>query len=79
MLSLVFRTFEFLFYDLLITFVDRVSRLPRNSTPPDAVRLYRQNLALKAQNGALLLELNVTKGKRGEMPIRVRAGTRTSG
>lgn len=73
MLSLVFRTFEFLFYHLLISFVDRVSRLPRNSTPPDVMRLYRENLALKVQNGALLLELNREKGKRAKMPMRVRA------
>ncbi|MCG8555627.1 MAG: hypothetical protein MJD61_10130, partial [Proteobacteria bacterium] len=64
---------EFLFYHLLITFVDRLSRLPRNSTPPDIMRLYRENLALKAQNGALLLELNTMKGKRAKMPMRVRA------
>jgi len=73
MLSLAFRTFEFVFYHLLISFVDRVSRLPRNSTPPELMRLYRENLALKAQNGALLLELNASRGKRTRMPLRVRA------
>jgi len=73
MLALVLRTFEFLFYHLLISFVDRVSRLPRNSTPPDVMRLYRENIALKAQNGALLLELNAAKGRRAKMPLRVRS------
>ena len=73
MFSLVFRMFEFLFYHLLISFVDCVSRLPRNSTPPGVMRLYRENIALKAQNGALLLELNAAKGKRAKMPLRVRA------
>jgi transposase len=73
MLSLSFRTFEFLFYHLLIVVVDRVSRLPRGSTPPEIMRLYRENLALKAQNGALLLELDAARGKRPKMPLRVRA------
>lgn len=73
MLSLVFRTFEFLVYHVLIVVVDRVSRLPRGSNPPEVMRLYRENLALKAQNGALLLELDAARGKRPEMPLRVRA------
>jgi transposase len=73
MLSLVLRTLEFLLYHLLIVFVDRVSRLPRGSNPPEIMRLYRENLALKAQNGALLLELDATRGKRAKMPLRVRA------
>ncbi len=68
MLSLAFRTFEFLVYHLLIVVVDRVSRLPRGSNPPEIMRLYRENLALKAQNGALLLELNAARGKRPKMP-----------
>jgi transposase len=73
MLSLAFRTFEFLVYHLLIVVVDRVSRLPRGSNPPEIMRLYRENLALKAQNGALLLELDAARGKRPRMPLRVRA------
>ena len=68
MLSLAFRTFEFLVYHLLIVVVDRVSRLPRGSNPPEVMRLYRENLALKAQNGALLLELDAAHGeRRGEL------------
>ncbi len=73
MLSLALRTFEFLVYHLLIVVVDRVSRLPRGSNPPEIMRLYRENLALKAQNGALLLELDAARGKRPKMPLRVRA------
>lgn len=73
MLSLAFRTFEFLVFHLLIVVVDRVSRLPRASTPPELMRLYRENLALKAQNGALLLELDAARGKRARVPMRVRA------
>ena len=61
MLSLAFRTFEFLAYHLLIVVADRGSRLPRGSTPPEIMRLYRENLALKAQNGALLLELDAAR------------------
>jgi hypothetical protein len=39
--KLILRTVEFVFYHLLICFVDRLSRLPRTSVPPDAMRLYR--------------------------------------
>ena len=73
MLSLAFRTFEFLVYHLLIVVVDRMSRLPRGSNPPEIMRLYRENLALKAQNGALRLELDAARGKRAKLPLRVRA------
>ena len=65
MFSLAFRTFEFLVYHLLIVVVDRVSRLPCGSNPPEVRRLNRENLALKAQNGALLLELDAARGKWG--------------
>jgi transposase-like protein len=73
MLSLAFRTFEFLVFHLLILIVDRVSRLPRASTLPELMRLYRENLALKAQNGALLLELDAARGARARVSMRVRA------
>ncbi len=33
--------------------MDRVSRLPRNTTMPEAMRLYRENIALKVQLDAL--------------------------
>jgi hypothetical protein len=32
---------------------DRASRLPRDTTVPEAMRLYRENIALKAQLDAL--------------------------
>jgi hypothetical protein len=51
--KLLLRTLEFAFYHLLICFVDRLSRLPRDSCPPAAMRLYRENLALKVQLDAL--------------------------
>jgi len=47
--ALVIRTAEFLFYHLLLSAVDRVSRLPRDTTIPEAMRLHRENIALKAQ------------------------------
>jgi hypothetical protein len=31
-----------------LAIVDRVSRLPRNTMMPEAMRLYRENIALKA-------------------------------
>ncbi len=41
-MALVLRTFEFLFYHLLLSGIDRVSRLPRDSTVSEAMRLYRE-------------------------------------
>ena len=57
------RALEFAFYRLLICLVDRLSRLPRDSCPPDAMRLYRENLALK-----VLLTLRAYDGCR-ESPV----------
>jgi hypothetical protein len=45
------RALEFGSYHRLICFVDRLSRLARDSCAPDAMRLYRENLALKLQAG----------------------------
>ena len=58
------RTLEFAFYDLLICFVDHLSGLPPDSCPPDAVRLYRENLALKVRLDALAAEVARVRGKR---------------
>ena len=49
MFSLLLRTAEFLFYHHLLSHVDRASRLPRYTTMPEAMRVYRENIALKAQ------------------------------
>jgi transposase len=73
MLSLVFRTFEFLVYHLLISIVDRVSRLPRGGVQPEVGRLLRENLALKAQVRALVLELKREHGARPKVSLRTRA------
>ena len=49
MLALALRTAEFLFYHVLLSVVDLVRRLPRDTTVPEALRLYHENIALKAQ------------------------------
>ncbi len=54
---LTLRAVEFGFYHLLLTALDRASRLPRNTTMPEAARLYRENTALKGQLDALEAEL----------------------
>ena len=71
--TLLLRTLEFTFYHLLICFVDRLSRLPRGSVPPDAMRLYRENLGLKVQLDALSAELTRVRGKKAHMSLRTRA------
>ena len=73
MISLVFRTTQFIAYHLLISTVDRISRLPRNSNPPEVMRLLRENIALKAQVRALVLELKAEKGSRPRVSMRTRA------
>jgi hypothetical protein len=73
MFALLFRSFEFTFYALLLRAVDWVSRLPRD-TQPDAMRLYRENLALKAQLRALQVHLGtLNAGKRPRIPLQLRA------
>ncbi len=73
MAKLILRTLEFTFYHLLIYFVDRLSRLPRASVAPDAMRLYRENLALKVQLDALAAETTRLRGKRARVSLRTRA------
>ena len=73
MAKFLLRTLEFTVYHLLICLVDRLSRLPRNSCPPDAMRLYRENLALKMQLDALAAEVTRTRGKRARLSLRTRA------
>lgn len=73
MLALVLRTAEFVFYHLLLSLVDRVSRLPRDTTVPEAMRLYRENIALKAQLDALERRLFLMEGKPKRVPLGLRA------
>ena len=65
MLSLLLRSLEFGFYHSLLSIVDRVSKLPRNTTMPEAARLYRENIALKAQLDVLEARL-----KREEVAVK---------
>ncbi len=73
MLNVLFSTFELLFFHVLITIVDRVSRQPRHSTPPELMRLYRESIALKSQVRALVLELEAAKGNKPTVSVRTRA------
>ncbi len=72
MLSLTFRMLEFFVYHLLISLVDRVTRLPRYTTDPDAMRLYRENIALKAQLDALERHIVMMETKK-RPALRLRA------
>ena len=76
MFSLLLRTAEFLFYHLLLAGVDRVSRLPRDTTIPEAMRLYRENIALKAQLDLLSQRLALYERKLGKTPVSL--GTRAA-
>jgi len=60
-------------FHILISLVDRISRLPRNSNPPEVMRLLRENIALKAQVRALVLELKASKGVQPRVSLRTRA------
>jgi hypothetical protein len=63
--ALVLRATEFLLYRVLLSLVDRATRLPRGATVPEAMRLYRENIALKAQLDALERHLvMLQKGRR---------------
>ena len=75
MLVLAFRAIEFSCYHVLLSLVDRVSRLPRDGVMPEAMRLYRENIALKAQLDALgrCLAIHETKHGRKRAPLGTRA------
>src|ERR1700674_3891830 len=73
MLSLALRSTEFHFFHLLLSLVDRVSRIPRASMVPDAMRLYRENIALKAQLDALERQLLLAKGRAKRASAGLRA------
>jgi len=72
-LSLAIRTAEFVFYHLLLSLVDHVSGLPRDMMVPEAMRLYRENIALKAQLEALERHLVRVETKRKRVSLAVRA------
>ena len=79
MLALALRAAEFLFYKGLITVVHRISRLPRDTSElePEVMRLYRENIALKAQLDAnerdrKCLEREIRKLEEPEKPVQKR-------
>jgi hypothetical protein len=73
MLTLLAQTAQFIAFHAILRVVDRTSALPRGSTPSEAERLLRENLALKAQVRALVLELKRQRGKRPQVSARTRA------
>ena len=73
MLGLAIKTAQFLVYHALISVTDRASRLPRSGVQPEVARLLRENLALKAQIRALVLELKRQRGPRPKVSMRTRA------
>ena len=72
-LSLAIRSAEFVFYHLLLSLVDRVSGLPRDMMGPEAMRPYRENIALKAQLEALERHLVRLEIKRKRVSLAIRA------
>jgi hypothetical protein len=64
MLTLLAQTAQFIALHAILRVVDRTSALPRGSTPSEVERLLRENLALKAQVRALVLELKSQRGRR---------------
>jgi len=73
LLALISYTIQFLTYHALVRVVDHVSRLPRDGVQPEVQRLLRENLALKAQVRALVLELKSAQGARPKVSLRTRA------
>ena len=72
-MSLVTKTIQFTLYHLMIVVVDRITRLPRSGVQPEVERILRENLALKAQVRALVLELKSDRGTRPKVSLRTRA------
>jgi len=73
LLALISHTIQFLVFHALICVVDRVSRLPRGGMQPEVERFLRENLALKAQVRALVLDLKRERGTRPKVSLRTRA------
>jgi len=77
LLSLIIKTTRFLAYHLLLVVEDRFCRLPRRRVQPEVERLPREDLPLKAQVIALVLELNrARRATAGVAPDEGRAGVR---
>ena len=69
MFALVGRTLQFLVLHFLVKIVNHISRLARNSNPPEVMHLLRENIALKA----LVLELKAGRVTRPSVSMRTRA------
>lgn len=72
LLSLIIKSTRLLVYHLLTVVVDRTSRRPRSGVQPEVEKLLRENLALKAQVCALVLELK-SERSRPKVSLRTRA------
>ncbi len=44
MINLIIHTFQLIVLQLIIHVVDRITRLPRNSTPPEVMRILREKI-----------------------------------
>ncbi len=73
MLSLTIKTIQFILFHLLIIVVDGISRLLRSGVQPEVGRILRENLALKAQVWALVIELKSSRGSRPKVSLGSRA------
>lgn len=73
MLAFISYTLQFVVFHILVRVVDRISRLPRSGVQPEVERILRENLALKAQVRALVLELKSERGSRPKVSLRTRA------
>ncbi|ADO70244.1 hypothetical protein [Stigmatella aurantiaca] len=71
-IDIMLRVIELAYYKALLTAVDRITRLPRTSTMPEAMRLYRENIALKAQIYVLEAELD-RRTQPAPLPMAARA------
>jgi len=79
MLSLLRRSVEFGFYHCLLSVVDRVSKLRRNTTIPEAAWLHRESIALKAQLDVLKARLKREEAEVKQWAPRRPVGTRRGG
>jgi transposase len=74
MVSLLLRALEFIYYCKLVRSVDKLSALPREQVEPEALRLYRQIMALKVELDACRRQLAEQRGKtKPRVPLYVRA------
>jgi len=73
MLALIHHAVEFAVYRGVLKLVDHIARLPRHTDVPELERLLCENIALKAQVDALVLELKERRGPTPKVSLRTRA------